>query len=80
MRPVGAATTMETMTETLLSVGWALSIVALLALQLTVTKRGGWGADGAAGEAMRRRMRPLMWGTTIVGLLCLLGLFLTGDR
>lgn len=71
---------MGRMTETLLSVVWILSVVVLLALQLTVTKRGGWGADGAAGEAMRRRMRPLMWGTTIVGLLCLLGLFLTGDR
>ena len=71
---------MESMIENLLSVGWILSIVALLTLQLTITKRGGWGANGAGGDAMRRTMRPAMWGTTIVGLLCLLGLFLTTDR
>ena len=62
------------MTEILLTVGWILSFVVLMALHLTAIRRGGWGADGAVSEAALRRMRPPLWGAAIFGLLCLLGL------
>ena len=80
MRPARATTTMEKVIETLLNVGWLLSIVTLLTLQLAITKRGGWGADDARGEEVRRRMRPYLWCAASVGLLCLLGLLLTRDH
>lgn len=65
------------MIETLLNVGWILSLIALLTLMVITTKRGGWGADDAREAEARRATRPYLWATTAVGLLCLLGLVIT---
>lgn len=70
---------MEEMIETLLNVGWILSLIALLTLMGITTKRSGWGADDAKEEEARRASRPYLWATATVGLLCLLGLIITRD-
>ena len=68
---------MEEMIETLLNVGWILSLIALLTLMGITTKRAGWGADDAKEKEAQRAARPYLWATATVGLLCLLGLIIT---
>lgn len=65
------------MIETLLNVGWIVSLVALMALMVITTKRAGWGADDAKAEEADRATRPYRWAVATVGLLCLLGLIIT---
>ncbi|WPF82022.1 hypothetical protein SANBI_003353 [Sanguibacter sp. 4.1] len=71
---------METMTEIALTVGWILSFVVVLVIQVVAARSGGWGADDAATRARYRSLRPYVWGASAVGLLCLLGLVITRNH
>lgn len=74
MRPSEVTRIMKTMTEIALTVGWTVSFVVVLALQVVAERSGGWGADPAASRARYRSSRPYVWGFSAVGLMCLLGL------